>query len=146
MVLSRLILHSAASTASVPEEWDRLVGFLHSALEEARGVGSTHILAFTHHPLFGRHPDEEDSPLVIPRERRRVLLDAFKAHGVSAVFSGHWHRNNYGFDGDLEVVTSAAVGYPLGDDPSGLRIVKVFDERIAHEYHGFGALPSAVEL
>ena len=33
------------------------------------------------------------------------------------------------------MVTSAAVGYPLGDDPSGFRTVRVYEDRIEHEYH-----------
>jgi hypothetical protein len=32
------------------------------------------------------------------------------------------------------MVTSGPVGYPLGDDPSGLRIVDVGEERVLHEY------------
>ena len=33
------------------------------------------------------------------------------------------------------MVTSAAVGYPLGDDPSGFRTVRVYGDRIEHDYH-----------
>ena len=84
--------------------------------------------------------------MVIPKERRRVLLELFKAHGVAAVFAGHWHRNNYASDGDLQMVTSGPVGYPLGDDPSGLRVVKVFEDRIEHEYFGLDAIPEAIDL
>ena len=46
----------------------------------------------------------------------------------------------------LQMVTSGPVGYPLGDDPSGLRIVKVYDDRIEHEYFAFDALPDSVDL
>ena len=44
------------------------------------------------------------------------------------------------------MVTSAAVGYTLGYDPSGFRIVKVFRDRIEHEYFGFNEMPEAVEM
>ena len=81
--------------------------------------------------------------MIIPKERRRVILELLKAHNVVAVFSGHWHRNVYGFDGEFQMVTSGPVGYPLGDDPSGIRIVKVFDDRIEHEYFGFEELPDS---
>ena len=136
----------ACDPTNVPGEWDKQQEFLRDALKEGRAKSSTHIIVFTHHPLFLKHPEEEDTHFAIPAERRRVLLELFKAHGVSAVFSGHWHRNRYVSDGALQVVTSGSVGYPLGDDPSGIRIVKVYDDRIEHEYYGLDALPEVVEL
>ena len=134
--------------SEVPQEWEKLIDFLKNALQEAIDKGSNHILVFTHHPLFLQDPEEEEETpfVIIPKQRRRVILDLLKAHDVSGVFSGHWHRNVYGSDGDMQMVTSGAVGYPLGDDPSGFRVVKVFDDRIEHEYFGFGELPEAVEI
>jgi hypothetical protein len=44
------------------------------------------------------------------------------------------------------MIISGPVGYPLGDDPSGLRIVKVYDDRIEHEYFGMDDLPNTIEL
>ena len=130
--------------SEVPHEWERQREFAEEAVGEARRHGVDHILVFTHHPLFLRDKDEEDSFVILPRERRRVLLEMFHRHRVSAVFAGHWHRNVYGSDGDLEMVTSGSVGYPLGDDPSGLRIVKVLEDRIEHEYFALDAVPNSV--
>ena len=130
----------------IPGEWERQLEFLKSALQEAREIGSTHILVFTHYPLFLEDPDEQDSSLVVPKEKRRILLDLFHAYDVSAVFSGHWHRNNYARDGKLLMVTSSAVGYTLGYDPSGFRVVKVLQDRIEHEYFGLDDLPEAVGM
>ena len=132
--------------SAVPEEWERVLDFLKSSLKEATERKSAHILVFTHFPLFLEHPDEDDNILVVPRERRQVLLDVLKSYEVSAVFAGHWHRNNYAFDGDLPVIASGAVGYPFGDDPPGFRVVKVYRDRIEHEYFGLDALPEVVEL
>lgn len=131
---------------TIPGEWERLLDFLESALQGARDAGSTHTLMFTHHPLFLESADEEDSLLAIPRERRSVLLDLLHAYDADAVFSGHWHVNNYARDGKLQVVASAAVGYPLGNDPSGFRVVKVFQDRIEHEYFGFDEMPQSVDM
>ena len=50
------------------------------------------------------------------------------------MFSGRYHRNSYGEHGGLQMVTTGAVGYPLGDDPSGFRVVRVHGDRIEHEY------------
>ena len=84
--------------------------------------------------------------MIIPKERRRVIPELLKAHNVVAVFSGHWHRNVYGFDGEFQMVTSGPVGYPLGDDPSGYRIVKVHPDRVEHDYYALGSGPDSMEL
>ena len=143
-----IVLNSciAFDPSSVMGEWERQVEFLKADLASEQVEKSRHTVVFTHHPLFVGHPDDADSWLVIPRERRRVLLELFKAAGVAAVFSGHWHQNNYASDGDLQMVASGPVGYPLGDDPSGFRVVKVYDDGIEHEYFGFDDVPEAIEL
>ena len=100
-----------------------------------------------HHPLFGQYAEEPDDGMaIIPRERRKVILDLLQVHRTSGLFAGHWHKNNYAADGDMLMVTSGPVGFPLGDDPSGLRIVKVYDDRIEHEYFGMDDVPASVEL
>ena len=129
----------AYDPSRVPEEWERQVDFLRDALVEARRRDSDHVVVFTHHPLFLREPDEDDSIFVIPQVRRRVLLDLLTSYGATAMFSGHYHRNSYGEYGGLQMVTTGAVGYPLGDDPSGFRVVRVHGDRIEHEYHTLDA-------
>ena len=44
------------------------------------------------------------------------------------------------------MVISGPVGFPLADDPSGLRIVKVYDDRVEHEYFGMDDVPMYVDL
>jgi serine/threonine-protein phosphatase CPPED1 len=118
----------------VPEEWVAQLAFLEQSLRLARQRDSRHILVFGHHPLFTTEPDEPDSYWNIPLERRRPILDLLAAYGVRAFFCGHWHRNGGGWDRDLEVVVTGPVGYPLGEDPSGFRIVDVDDDRVGHRY------------
>ena len=132
--------------SQVWHEWEKQVEFLTSDLQEARGNGSRHILVFTHHPPFLTFVDEGDSWLVLPRDRRRVLIDLFVKYGVSHVFAGHWHRNNCSYFGDLQIVATSSVGVPLGPDPSGLRVVKVYDDRIEHEFYGLNELPDKIDL
>jgi 3',5'-cyclic AMP phosphodiesterase CpdA len=132
--------------SQVPHEWKRQREFAEDAIGEAHRQGADHILVFVHHPPFLRRPDEEDSFIVVPQAQRRVLLETFHRHRVSAVFAGHWHRNVYGRDGDLEMVTTGSVGYPLGDDPSGLRVVRVYQDRVEHDYFALDAVPDSVKL
>jgi len=133
--------------SAVMPEWERQVDFLKADLGRVRaGKGGRRIVVFTHHPLFVGNSDDEDSWLVIPGEQRRVLLDLLRAHDVSAVFAGHWHKNNYASDGSMQMVASGPVGYPLGDDPSGLRVIKVYEDGIQHEYFGLDDVPQTIDL
>ena len=129
----------------IPDEWAQQLRYLRDALQAAASAQAAHIIVFMHHPLFGTDPEEEeDAPLIlIPKERRSVILDLLQAYGVSAVFAGHWHRNNYARHGRLQMVTTGPVGYPLWYDPSGFRIVRVFEDRIEHEYVLIDAPPPA---
>ena len=144
---SSIILNSSVAfdDSQVPQEWDRQVAFLRSSLREAQTKGSANIMVFLHHPLYDQDPEEADSWAVLPRDKRRVLLDIFETHRVTAVFSGHWHRCHYVNHKGIHMITTGPVGYPLGDDPSGLRIVKVFQDRIEHQYYGLDNLPETVE-
>lgn len=71
----------------------------------------------------------------IPRERRDAALALLARYGVRATFAGHYHRNAHGWaDGGMEMVTTSAVGKQLGDDRSGLRVVRVQQSQLLHEY------------
>ena len=103
VVLNTTVPHEPAK---VWDEWEQQVEFLEADLRRARDNTSGHIVVFAHHPPFVTDVDEDDSWLVIPRQRRRLLVDLFKAHEVAAVFAGHWHRNHLSNYGDLQLVTS----------------------------------------
>ena len=145
---SFIVLNSCVGfdDSQTPGEWDRQIAFLRTSLGEARNRGSAHIIIFLHHPIYGYGPGEEDSFAVLPKAKRRSLLDLFETHGVSAVFSGHWHKCHYVDHKDIQMVTTGAVGYPLGDDPSGFRIVKVSQDKVEHQYYGLDHMPEPEEL
>lgn len=129
----------------VPGEWEAQLAFVETELAAARFRGGP-VIAFSHHPAFLKTPDEPNDYWNWPLERREPLLRMLRDANASAVFSGHWHRNNYSSYGEMQVVASGPVGYPLGDDPSGYRIVKVHADRVEHDYYAFGDGPAKVEL
>jgi 3',5'-cyclic AMP phosphodiesterase CpdA len=129
-----------------PDEQLRQERWLARRLQRARTRGAKHILLFQHHPWFLSAPDDPDDYFTIPRARRDRALTLLRRAGVRAVFAGHYHRNAYGWDGDLEMITSSALGQPLAADPSGLRIVKVFEDRIEHAYYGLDRVPPVSEI
>ena len=145
---SFIVLNSCVGfdDSKTPGEWDRQIDFLRTSLEAARDRGSAHIVVFQHHPIYLQTPGEEDHFSVIPKGKRRSLLDLFEAHGVSAVFSGHLHRCHHVDHKGIQMVTTGPVGMPLGDDPSGLRIFKVSQDKIEHQYYGMDQIPALEEL
>lgn len=122
------------------------LAWLETTLAQPPPDGVRHRFVFQHYPLFLEDPDEEDRYFNLPRERRSIYLRLFKTHRVQAVFAGHYHRNSYARDGELEMITTGPVGRPLGDDPSGFRVVRVWPDRIEHTYYGFQELPDGIGL
>jgi 3',5'-cyclic AMP phosphodiesterase CpdA len=132
----------------VREEFDRQMSWLEATLRDAARAGASHIVAFTHQPLFMAGPEEpdEDYPWApsppgrppgywaVPRARRMPVLELFRRYGVQATFCGHWHRNHEARDGDMLEVLTSSVGYPLGDDPSGIRVVRLSGAGLEHEF------------
>lgn len=143
-----IVLNSSlySDPTGAPEEQARQEAWFAAELERAKSSGAKHIFVFQHHPWFLAKPDDADQYFTIPQVRRAPALALMRKAGVRAVFAGHYHRNAYGKDGEMEMITTSAVGKPLGKDPSGFRIVKVFEDRIEHRYHGLEELPEKVEL
>uniref|UniRef100_A0A914W9M8 Calcineurin-like phosphoesterase domain-containing protein n=1 Tax=Plectus sambesii TaxID=2011161 RepID=A0A914W9M8_9BILA len=114
-----------------------------------------HLVGFQHIPPFVNHRDEEPVEVFgVPslsfnfanKKRRYDYLDKLKKAGMMKLFCGHYHRNAGGFDGELGVVVTSAVGCQLGDDDHGMRVVRVLDDRIEHEYFSLDSMPTAVSL
>jgi len=118
----------------VPREYETQIGFLTDELETARRLGAAEVVLVGHHPLFVVAADEPDTYWNLPLERRQPILDLIHANGVRIGFAGHWHRNSVAVDRDYTQVTSGPVGVPLGDDPSGLRVVDVDRSGVHHRY------------
>lgn len=121
-------------------------------------------LVFSHVPPFINDPDEHDEYFNIDRAVRLPLLGRMAKRGVKKWFCGHYHRNAGGVYQDacgrqLEVVVTGAVGsqitdkegadplskagiggFLIGEDISGLRLVRVLPDRIEHEWKTFREL------
>jgi len=122
--------------------------FLGDTLKSRAARDSEHVVAFMHHPLFLENAEEGDldfdwapSPpnqpsgyWTIPLERRAPVVKLLREANVQTVFAGHWHRNHVASDDGLDVVVTSALGYPLGDDPSGYRVVSVDEGKLTHRY------------
>lgn len=101
---------------------------------------------FEHIPWFLEHPEEEDDYFNIKREVRLTWLEKFSKAGVTKIMCGHYHRNAGGWFKGMEVVVTSAVGAQCGEDKSGIRIVKVNEKSITHQYYAMDCIPLNIEL
>jgi len=118
--------------------------WLAAKLKKSRNAD--HIILFCHYPFFDKTVDEPETYGNIGPEYRKKYLSLFEANGVDALFFGHRHRNNLAVYGKMQLVTTSALGKPLGKNPSGMRIVKIYKDRIEHEYYGLDDLPDSVKF
>ena len=124
-----------AEEAAGQEKW------LEGELAAAKAAGAEPVV-FQHIPYFLASADEPDQYFNLPMATRLRILRMLKKYGVRYVFAGHYHRNAYGKDGDLEMITTGPAGMPLGPDPSGFRLVEWKDRVLAQLYFGLGTLPN----
>jgi predicted MPP superfamily phosphohydrolase len=94
-----------------------------------------HLIVFQHIPLFLKSHDEPDDVYFnIPLAERKPLIEKLRKAGVKKVFCGHYHMNSGGFYEDLECIVTSAVGFQMGSDKHGYRLVEVNENEIAHKY------------
>ncbi len=102
------------------------------------------IIVFGHHPLYVEDESEPDSYWNLPGAIRSRVIEQFGGAGVAAYFCGHLHRNATPSGTPFEMVATSAVGLPLGDDPSGLRIVEVEAGAVTHRFVSLDELDRGV--
>lgn len=132
IVINSTVLHSPRE---VWPEYRRQIDWLEAELVSARDGQAEKVIVLSHHPLFLEHADEPDRYFNVPRDNRLPVTELLRAHSVDAVFAGHMHQNNYARDGNMLMIASGSVGYPLGNDPSGYRMVTVSNTGIDHRYY-----------
>ena len=104
-----------------------------------------HIVLFCHYPFFNKTVDEPTAYSNIDLGTREKYLNLFKENKVEALFSGHYHNNRLLNFGNMQLVTTSAVGKPLADAPSGMRIVKIYRDKIEHAYFGLDEVPEVAK-
>jgi len=130
-----------------PEILEEQKQWLRAELEETSSLNPKHRMVFMHHPWFLVHPDKMTRPqFEIPVDRRKEMLNLLSESNVTACFAGHYHRNAYSHYQGMDLITTAALGKPLGKDCSGFRIVKVLEDRIDHEYVGLEEMPEQINI
>ncbi len=111
-----------------------------------KGRKADHIILFCHYPFFNNVFDEDEKYSNLSLESRQKYLPMFNDHNVRAIFSGHYHNNALATYGNIQLVTTSAVGKPLGEAPSGMRVVKIYKDRVEHEFFGLDELPDSINF
>jgi 3',5'-cyclic AMP phosphodiesterase CpdA len=112
--------------------------------ELSKGKRANNIILFTHYPFFIKNFDEPESYSNIAIEIRKKYMSLFNDYGVDAVFAGHLHNNSESKYGEMSMITTSAVGKPLGKAPSGIRIVKVYPGQIESVFYGLDEIPEII--
>lgn len=134
--------NSSLIKAKLEQLEQKQYNWLAKRLKESRRA--RHIILFCHYPFFNKTVDEPTAYSNIDLGYREKYLNLFSRNKVNAVFSGHYHNNSLSTYGNIQLVTTSALGKPLGKAPSGIRIVKIYSDKIEHEYFGLEELPDSV--
>ncbi len=135
-------INSVYIKAQTPEKEEEQYRWLEKELKSNKKVNNT--ILFVHHPFFLRQAGEEENYSNINTDIRKKYLSLLKKHKVKTVFAGHYHNNAYGKAGKLEMITTSAVGKPLGKAPSGMRVVWVYPDGIQHKYYSLEDFPEKI--
>lgn len=116
-------------------------------LAAARAKNPAHIFVCDHHPWFLRTPDEPDKYYNVPLAYRGPYLDLMKRYGVEYALSGHLHYELIGHDGNLTLLTDGPVSKSTAKPPVvGLRIVRVYKDRVEHRFYALDKVPDSVKM
>jgi serine/threonine-protein phosphatase CPPED1 len=137
-------INTSFINARIDKQEQKQYKWLEKALKRNRNAA--HKILFCHFPFYNSTADEPESYSNIAPDYREKYLSFFKANGVDAVFSGHLHDNREFTFGNILLLTTSALGKPLGNAPSGLRIIKIYHDRIESNYYGIDELPEYVQF
>ena len=132
---SDLIKYTAGSAAEQEQK-----AWTDSALTGNSGKKMS--IVFSHHPFFLKSPDEPEEYFNIRPDVRHGYLEMFRNAGVDGVFCGHLHDNSVSEWDGIPMVTTSAVGLPLGEAASGIRIIVCSRDRLYHRYFPVGEIPA----
>ena len=135
IVLNSQLYEDCSLTKDVAESQDRW-------LDAQLAKPAAHKVVFQHIPWFVNQPKEDKFYFDIELDLRLRMLEKFRKAGVCKIFCGHYHRNAGGWDGDMELVVTSAVGAQMGNDGHGFRIVKVGQKGLSHQYFKLQDVPT----
>lgn len=101
-------------------------------------------IIFTHYPFFINAFDEPETYSNIAVETRNRYMSIFKEYGVDAIFAGHLHNNASAKSGNIQMITTNSVGKPSGKVQSGIRVIKVYRDRVESVFYTLNEIPEKI--
>tara|TARA_B100001094_G_scaffold171367_1_gene165718 strand:+ start:441 stop:1262 length:822 start_codon:yes stop_codon:yes gene_type:complete len=107
---------------------------------------SKRILIFMHHPPFIAKKDilsshkeliysKDLSYWIFEEKIKNEFFGLFKDHKLEYIFTGHLHINLETSYNETKIITTSALGLPLGDDPSGFRVIDYKDGKLSYDFY-----------
>ena len=63
------------------------------------------------------------------------FFNLFENHSLEYIFTGHLHINLETQFKNTKIIVTSAVGVPLGNDPSGYRIIDFKNEKLTYDFY-----------
>ena len=98
-----------------------------------------------HHPFFMSDIQEAENYSNLPLKERLRYDSLFQASNVSCYVAGHLHDNADARHGDVQYITTSALGRQLGKAQAGVRILRIDSEGVSQCYVAVPDLPSTSE-
>jgi serine/threonine-protein phosphatase CPPED1 len=141
IVLDSNLIRSPESNPKAAQEQE---AWLEKTLASAKSDSTREPIVFQHIPYFIHDPSEAVTYFNIPQPARQTYLDLLEKAGVRYVFAGHLHYPVSSVDGALTEIITGAVGKPLGQSASGLRIVRVDGQKLDSRWYCLGRVPNVI--
>ena len=104
------------------------------------------IIVFMHHPpyidkkdILSSHQEliysKGISYWTFEENINNEFFELFTNHSLEYIFTGHLHLNLETNFNNTKIITTSALGLPLGDDPSGYRIIDYIDGKLSYEFY-----------
>ncbi|KAJ1519312.1 hypothetical protein ONE63_004611 [Megalurothrips usitatus] len=132
-------------SSQIPHIYEEQEHWLDSQLQQGKNKNAR-IIVFQHIPFFVENIEEPDQYFNLPKSIRKSLLDKLHAAGVTHAFCGHLHYNAHSVYKSLEIITTTAVGYQLGTDTHGMRVVKFTNTGLEQTFHALDNFPQTITL
>lgn len=126
---------------------DAQLKWFETELAAARARNPAHIFVCDHHPWFLKDPQEPSKYENVPLAHRGVYLDLMNRYGVEYALSGHLHHELIGHDRDLTLLADGPVSKSTAKPPVvGLRIVRVYKDRVERQFYGLDKVPEQANM
>lgn len=137
-------LNTSVIFANREEKEKSQLVWLEKVLENSQKCN--HRILFGHYPFFVKEPNEANRYENIPLEKRETYLNLMNKYKVNQMFAGHLHHNAENSYKDFNITITNSVCTPLGKDKIGIRIIKVYPDKVVDDYCELDNIPSAVVL